>query len=174
MVAYHLGLDAADHICMMSGTEKGHRCRQYFIDYRNKGGRIPYHLERYLLNRRDCFSMLSEMSIMLMAPMESAGYRLPAHLVPDISVGKGFSRYLRHQFQHIPFSEWSFPEKMWRDGIVKRQDIHGHGPQHKQDHRPSSPILVPSPAVFIGFQICRRLPAFNVSHTVFLLYTDLV
>jgi len=35
-IEYHLGLDAADHICMLSQTEKGHTCRQYFIDYRNK------------------------------------------------------------------------------------------------------------------------------------------
>lgn len=98
ILEYHLGLDAADHICMLSQTEKGHRCRQYFIDYRNRQ-RLPYHLERYLINKAevpwDHFSILCEMALMLMSPLETAGYRLPSNMVPDISGGLGFSKYLR-------------------------------------------------------------------------------
>lgn len=61
--------------------------------------RMPYHLERYMQNMdavpRTHFSMLNELTFNLIAPMESRGYTLPDNMVPDISEGKMFSKWLR-------------------------------------------------------------------------------
>ena len=61
--------------------------------------RLPYHLDRYLANNANVpaghFSMLAEMAICLIAPLEQAGYTLPEHLVPDISEGQIFCKWLR-------------------------------------------------------------------------------
>jgi len=60
---------------------------------------MPYHLERYVQNMNSIphthFSMLNELTFGLIAPMESKGYTLPEHLVPDISEGRMFSKWLR-------------------------------------------------------------------------------
>ena len=53
---------------------------------------VPYHLRRYVANHQTVpvghFSVLTEMTQMLIAPMEMAGYTLPEHMVPDISHGR--------------------------------------------------------------------------------------
>lgn len=50
---------------------------------------MPAHIERYLQNRAKVpythFSMLNELTLNLIAPLEDAGYTLPQALVPDIS-----------------------------------------------------------------------------------------
>jgi len=60
---------------------------------------IPYHLRRYIANHQNVpvghFSILTEMTQMLIAPMEMMGYTLPERMVPDISHGKMFCRWLR-------------------------------------------------------------------------------
>lgn len=62
---------------------------------------IPYHLQRYLLNRSKIpngyFSMFNEIVYSLIAPLEDAGYTLPDRMVPDISEGKIFCKWLREQ-----------------------------------------------------------------------------
>lgn len=62
---------------------------------------LPYHLERYLANRvripSDHFSILSELTTRLIAPLEDAGYTLPEELVPDISEGRMFCKWLRDE-----------------------------------------------------------------------------
>ena len=62
-------------------------------------GKLPYHLERYMANRTsipvDKFSMLNELTFVLIAPLESAGYTLPDNMVPDISTGLMFCKWLR-------------------------------------------------------------------------------
>lgn len=66
-------------------------------------GRLPYHLRRYIENQRNVpaghFSVLTEMTLALIAPLEAAGYQLPEKLWPDISQGKMFARYLREEFE---------------------------------------------------------------------------
>jgi hypothetical protein len=61
--------------------------------------KLPYHLERYMANRAaipiDQWSMLNEMTFNLIAPLEQAGYHLPEELVPDISEGRMFCKWLR-------------------------------------------------------------------------------
>lgn len=63
--------------------------------------RMPYHLRRYVKNRAGVpaghFSMLVELTQLIIAPMEEAGYTLPEKLVPDISTGQMFSRLLRSE-----------------------------------------------------------------------------
>lgn len=61
--------------------------------------KMPYHLERYVQNMdavpHTHFSMLNELTFNLIAPMENRGYTLPDNMVPDISEGKMFSKWLR-------------------------------------------------------------------------------
>jgi hypothetical protein len=53
---------------------------------------VPYHLRRYVANQPNVpvghFSVLTEMTQMLIAPMEIMGYTLPENMLPDISQGK--------------------------------------------------------------------------------------
>lgn len=60
---------------------------------------LPYHIERHLLNQGSVpagyFSILQEMTLTLIAPLEQAGYTLPEKLVPDISQGIMFCKHLR-------------------------------------------------------------------------------
>jgi KilA-N domain len=60
---------------------------------------MPLHIERYLQNRSKVpythFSMLNELTLGLIAPLEQAGYTLPQEMVPDISEGRIFCKWLR-------------------------------------------------------------------------------
>lgn len=61
--------------------------------------KMPYHLRRYVKNRAHVpeghFSILTEMTQLVIAPMEEAGYTLPESMLPDISQGRMFSKTLR-------------------------------------------------------------------------------
>lgn len=63
------------------------------------GTSMPYHLRRYMANRSEIpythFSVLNELVFNLIAPLEQQGYTLPDHMVPDISQGKMFAKWLR-------------------------------------------------------------------------------
>lgn len=65
------------------------------------GGNLPYHLKRYMANRAavppDRFSILNELTFGLIAPLEDAGYHLPDNMVPDISEGRMFAKWLRDE-----------------------------------------------------------------------------
>ncbi len=60
-----------------------------------------YHLRRYTANVSNIpyghFSILQEMMIGLIGPMESRGYLLPENMLPDISQGRMFCRFLREE-----------------------------------------------------------------------------
>ena len=60
---------------------------------------MPFHVGRYILNRRKIphthFSMLNEIYLELLAPLEEAGVRLTDDMMPDISTGRMFSDFLR-------------------------------------------------------------------------------
>ncbi len=62
---------------------------------------LPYHLRRYMTNQRNVpdghFSVLNEITLALIGPLEAEGYTLPEKLWPDISQGLIFSRWLREQ-----------------------------------------------------------------------------
>jgi hypothetical protein len=61
--------------------------------------KFPYHIRRYLINRSKIpathFSILDQMTVKLLGALESKGYIIPANLMPDISLGKMFSSWLR-------------------------------------------------------------------------------
>lgn len=64
--------------------------------------RLPYHIRRYLINNEKIpnqthFSMLNEMTFLLLAPLEKLGYELPMSLMPDISMGRLFSKWCRNK-----------------------------------------------------------------------------
>lgn len=62
---------------------------------------LPYHLRRYIANRSEIpythFSVLNELIFLIVAPMEVEGYVLPENLVPDISQGRMFCKWLRDE-----------------------------------------------------------------------------
>lgn len=66
-----------------------------------QAARIPVHLQRYIANRARIpnthFSMLNELTLALIAPLEAEGYVLPEHMIPDISSGRMFSDWLRKE-----------------------------------------------------------------------------
>lgn len=81
--------------------------------------RLPYHIRRYLINNEKIpsqthFSMLNEMTILLLAPLEKLGYELPISLMPDISMGRLFSKWCRDK----GFNPEEFPtyEHVFDDG----------------------------------------------------------
>lgn len=62
---------------------------------------LPYHLQRYLANSLNVpeghFSILTELTQALIAPLEAKGYTLPEHMWPDISEGRMFCQMLRDE-----------------------------------------------------------------------------
>lgn len=60
---------------------------------------LPFHLRRYLANQGNVpvghFSVLTELTLCLIAPLEALGYRMPEKLWPDISSAKMFTPYMR-------------------------------------------------------------------------------
>jgi hypothetical protein len=70
------------------------------LDWYNKPkSSLPYHLRRYLANKWNVpighFSVLQEMLIDVIGLLEQHGYIVPSNVVPDISEGKLFAKYLR-------------------------------------------------------------------------------
>jgi KilA-N domain len=69
-----------------------------------RGPSLPYHLRRYVSNQRNVpeghFSVLNEITLALIGPLEAEGYTLPESLWPDISQGLMFARWLREE-KHI-------------------------------------------------------------------------
>lgn len=61
--------------------------------------KMPHHIQRYMMNRGKIpsthFSMLNEITMVLVAPLESKGYTIPDNLLPDGSEGKIFCKWLR-------------------------------------------------------------------------------
>jgi hypothetical protein len=68
-------------------------------DHFRRAGSLPYHLRRYVTNARNVptghFSVLTEITMALIAPLEMIGYVLPERLWPDISQGRMFAKWLR-------------------------------------------------------------------------------
>jgi hypothetical protein len=92
----------AIHLAQWLSPEFAVKVTKWIVDWMSgkiPGGNLPYHLRRYMANMTNVpnghFSMLNEMTIALIAPLEHMGYMLPDSMVPDISEGKMFSGWLR-------------------------------------------------------------------------------
>src|ERR1700728_4361951 len=98
-----------------------------WLEGRGKRGGLPYHLDRYMANKQKIphthFSMLNEMVLHLIAPMESQGYELPEALVPDISEGKMFCKWLRDEKQIKTDLLPTYPHK-YADGRVVQAKLY--------------------------------------------------
>ena len=62
---------------------------------------LPDHVRRYIVNRQKIpnthFSMLNQMTLQLLAPLEDRGYILPSTMMPDIALGRMFSKWCREE-----------------------------------------------------------------------------
>jgi hypothetical protein len=65
---------------------------------KSKAG-LPYHIRRYVANAGNVpathFSILNEMIFGIIAPLETRGYTIPEKMMPDISEGRMFCKWLR-------------------------------------------------------------------------------
>jgi hypothetical protein len=96
---------------------------QWVFDWFNGGGsasyKFPYHIRRYMINRSKIpnthFSMLDQMTFKLLGALEAKGYVIPASLMPDISLGRMFSSWLRSK----GYSPEDFPtyDHEFNDGV---------------------------------------------------------
>lgn len=97
-------------------------------------GRLPYHLQRHMDNLSRIpsthFSILQEMSLTLLGPLEAHGYTLPDNMVPDISQGRMFCDFLRkHQLAdpaYLPTYEHHFPDGRVVDAKLYPLHLLGH------------------------------------------------
>ena len=66
-------------------------------------GLLPYHIRRHMLNLNQVpagyFSVLQEMTFILIAPLDHHGYELPERMVPDISMGLFLCKHLREALE---------------------------------------------------------------------------
>ena len=81
-------------------------------------GHMPLHVRRYLQNRAKVphthFSMLNEIYLNLLAPLEDCGILLPEKMTPDISTGRMFSDFLRRK--GINPNDFPYYEHEYLDG----------------------------------------------------------
>ena len=79
--------------------------------------KFPYHIRRYLINRSKIppthFSMLDQITVKLLGALEAKGYVIPATIMPDISMGKIFSQWLKkkgHNPDSFPTYQHNFDD----------------------------------------------------------------
>ncbi|MCY1715240.1 KilA-N domain-containing protein [Caproiciproducens galactitolivorans] len=77
---------------------------QWVAEWMSGGARstnLPYHLRRYMANMNNVpygyFSMLNEVTLHLIGPLEALGYTVSSSQIPDISLGRTFSKHLRDE-----------------------------------------------------------------------------
>ncbi|MGC4402980.1 KilA-N domain-containing protein [Methyloversatilis sp. MC4-4] len=94
----------AIHLAQWLSEDFAVQVSEWVHDWMTGGGaprRLPYHVQRHMLNLSGVpaghFSILQEMTHMLIAPLDAAGYELPEKLVPDISMGLFLCKHLRDQ-----------------------------------------------------------------------------
>lgn len=94
--------DVAVHLAQWLSPKFAVQVSRWVREWISGGARTPafsYHLQRYSNNLQNVpyghFSILQEMMIGLIGPMEARGYVLPENLMPDISEGRMFCRFLR-------------------------------------------------------------------------------
>ncbi len=108
---------------------------------KSTGGTLPYHLRRYMKNSPKIppthFSILNELIFGLIAPMEHKGYMLPENMVPDISEGRMFCKWLRDKkdidtdslptYTHEYEDGRKYPAKMYPISLLEDFRKHFYG-----------------------------------------------
>jgi phage anti-repressor protein len=108
---YQASLNMAKQLCMVERNQRGRQARQYFIecDLRAKQKQqrssveqyMPYHFRRRIANQGNVpfgyFSILNELYTYLLNPLELLGYVLPDRILPDVSEGQMFCKWLRKE-----------------------------------------------------------------------------
>lgn len=97
----------AIHLAQWLSAEFAVQVSEWVYDWMNSGSQpqrehqLPYHLRRHMLNLGKVpsthFSILQEMTNTLIAPLEVRGYTMPENLMPDISQGRMFCKFLRDE-----------------------------------------------------------------------------
>ena len=94
---------------------------------RARPSKFPYHVERYLANADQVpsthFSMLNEIMFGLIGPMERDGYTLPERLIPDISEGRMFCKWLR-DIKNVDTNSLPTYEHRYQDGRAVRAKLY--------------------------------------------------
>lgn len=87
----------------------------------------PPHLRRYMLNHdkipHGSFSILQELMVRLLSPLEAQGYVLPERLLPDISVGRIFCKWLR-ETKGINTDEFETYDHAFEDGRIVQAKLY--------------------------------------------------
>lgn len=87
---------------------------------RPQSANLPYHLRRYMDNMHNVpygyFSMLNEVTLHLIGPLEQLGYTVSSSQIPDISLGRTFSKHLRDS--GYPVDEYPKYPHHYEDGRV--------------------------------------------------------
>ncbi len=130
----------AIHLAQWLSPQFAVKVTQWIFDWMSgkiPGGNLPYHLRRYMANFTNVpaghFSILNEMTLSLIAPLEQMGYVLPDNMVPDISEGKMFSKWLREN----GFDPDSMPsyQHSYEDGrVVNARAYPNSNLQHFRQH----------------------------------------
>ncbi|WP_434777594.1 KilA-N domain-containing protein [Neisseria sp. Ec49-e6-T10] len=115
-------LDIAIHLAQWLSAKFAVQVARWVREWLSRGVQqghaIPIHIQRYLANRGKIphthFSMLNEMNLHLVAPLEQAGYTIPENMVPDISEGRAFCSWLRAnrniEPKNFPKYEHEYPD----------------------------------------------------------------
>lgn len=97
----------AIHLAQWLSADFAVQVSEWVYDWVNgkkqRGGELPYHLRRHMANLAAVppthFSILQEMTMTLIGPLEAHGYTLPEQMVPDISQGLMFAKFARDELR---------------------------------------------------------------------------
>lgn len=94
----------AIHLAQWLSAEFAVQVSEWVYDWMNgsnpqRAAQLPYHIRRHMLNYAGVpagfFSVLQEMTFLLIAPLDTMGYQVPERMVPDISMGRFLCKHLR-------------------------------------------------------------------------------
>ena len=93
----------AIHLAQWLSPEFAVMVTQWVVEWFSGGAQsrapLPDHVRRYIINQPKIpnthFSMLNQMMLRLLAPLEAQGYILADDMMPDIALGRMFSKWCR-------------------------------------------------------------------------------